>query len=149
MKKYIVEDAEKTGSLIKKRRKEIKLSQTELAVAMGLSITGLQWWEYGRHKPSNRLIPGLLNILKVSAADLAITEMEITPEESPWHDPEKEPPPTGEEVLIIARTENYDAGRLLAIFDPDCGWILTDAEYEWFEVRAWMAIPEWKGWAVK
>ena len=84
-----------------------------------------------------------------SALQLAIMELQALLEESTWHDPEKEPPPIGEEVLIIARTENYDAGKLLAMFDPDCGWILTDAEYEWFEVRAWMAIPEWKGWAVK
>lgn len=145
MKKYIVEDAAKTGGLIRENRTKIKLTLAELAAAVGVALGSIQQWESGRRSVSPRFIPRLLAILKVSAADLAITEMEITPEESPWHDPGEIPPPTGEEVLIIARTENYDAGKLLAIFDPDCGWILTDAEYEWFEVRAWMEIPEWKG----
>lgn len=80
MKKYVIEDAKKTGSEIRNRRIEIHLSQAELAAALNVSISALQSWEIGRRTISPRFIPLLLSILKLPAADLAITEIEIAPE---------------------------------------------------------------------
>lgn len=81
-----------------------------------------------------------------SALQLAIMELQALLEESPWHDPEKELPESGVEVLVKAETEHTKLTQLLAIYDPNEGWFLTDVDYDLFSVKAWMEIPEWKGW---
>lgn len=63
---------------------------------------------------------------------------------SEWKNPEKDRPPINEEVLIIAKTRFVEKTRLLAVFDEDIGWYLTDVDEPWFEVIAWMHIPEWE-----
>lgn len=62
-----------------------------------------------------------------------------------WHNPEKDPPPSNEEVLIIAETQHTKCVKLLAVFDEEYGWYLTDVDEPWFTVRAWMSIPAWEG----
>lgn len=64
---------------------------------------------------------------------------------SMWHNPEKDPPPINEEVLIIAKTPYTNCIRLLAIFDENVGWYLSDLDEPEFIVRAWMKIPAWEG----
>lgn len=63
---------------------------------------------------------------------------------SVWKDPGKFPPPINEEVLIIAKTPYTNYIRLLAVFDENVGWYLSDLDEPEFIVRAWMKIPAWE-----
>lgn len=50
---------------IKKRRKELKLSQSALAVLVGVSLTTIQLWERGVTTPSDENLTKLKQALQI------------------------------------------------------------------------------------
>ena len=61
---------EKTGAFIAKRRKELNLTQKELADKLGITDRAVSKWENGRCMPDLSLLQPLSRILKVSVNDL-------------------------------------------------------------------------------
>lgn len=61
---------EKTGAFIAKRRKELNLTQKELADKLGITDRAVSKWETGRCMPDLSLLQPLSRILKVSVNDL-------------------------------------------------------------------------------
>lgn len=70
---------EKTGVFIAKRRKELNLTQKELADKLGITDRAVSKWETGRCMPDLSLLQPLSRILEVSVNDLLSGE--IIPEE--------------------------------------------------------------------
>ena len=58
------------GSKIKENRKQVKLTQPELAEEIGVSLTTLRRWEGGKTKPDSDNILLMAKILNTSTADL-------------------------------------------------------------------------------
>ena len=58
------------GSKIKEKRKQVKLTQPELAEEIGVSLTTLRRWEGGKTKPDSDNILLMAKILNTSTADL-------------------------------------------------------------------------------
>ena len=58
------------GPVIKDARKEMGLSQVELAKMLGISRVNLGNWESDKYKPEFDLIPALCRILKISLEEL-------------------------------------------------------------------------------
>ncbi len=61
---------EKTGAFIAKRRKELNLTQKEMADKLGITDRAVSKWENGRCMPDLSLLQPLSRILKVSVNDL-------------------------------------------------------------------------------
>ena len=66
---------EKTGAFIAKRRKELNLTQKELAEKLGITDRAVSKWENGRCMPDLSLLQPLSRILKVSVNDLLSGEI--------------------------------------------------------------------------
>ena len=66
---------EKTGAFIAKRRKELNLTQKELAEKLGITDRAVSKWENGRCMPDLSLLQPLSRILKVGVNDLLSGEI--------------------------------------------------------------------------
>lgn len=66
---------EKTGAFIAKRRKELNLTQKEMADKLGITDRAVSKWENGRCMPDLSLLQPLSRILKVSVNDLLSGEI--------------------------------------------------------------------------
>lgn len=58
------------GFRIRSRRKGLKLSVSDLAARLGLSVDGVYFWERGEAAPSPAIIPGLCRALEFTPNDL-------------------------------------------------------------------------------
>ena len=61
---------EKIGKFIKSRRKEIKLTQAELAEKLNVTDRSVSKWENGICMPDSSIIPVLCDILNITINDL-------------------------------------------------------------------------------
>lgn len=61
---------EKLGEKIKRRRKELKLSQKELASLVGVSHVSISQWESDTNAPKTENFMNLANALKYSLVEL-------------------------------------------------------------------------------
>ena len=66
---------EKIGKFIALRRKELKLTQSELAEKLGVTDRSISNWENGKNMPDYSLLPQLSEILDVSLNDLLSGEI--------------------------------------------------------------------------
>ena len=66
---------EKTGAFIAKRRKELNLTQKELAEKLGITDRAVSKWENGRCMPDLSLLQPLSRILKIGVNDLLSGEI--------------------------------------------------------------------------
>jgi len=66
---------EKIGKFIALRRKELKLTQSELAEKLGVTDRSISNWENGKNMPDYSLLPQLSKILDVSLNDLLSGEI--------------------------------------------------------------------------
>lgn len=63
-------DNQKIGNLIKKRRKELELTQQQLADMLGVSHKSVSKWECGNSLPDISILKNVANILNLSIDDL-------------------------------------------------------------------------------
>lgn len=75
-------NAEMTGRLIAERRRELGLSQTELAEQLHVTDKAVSRWETGRGMPSVDLLEPLADALGLSVSEL-LSGKRLTPEELP------------------------------------------------------------------
>ncbi len=60
---YSKADRAKLGKHIQKVRRERKLSQQEVAKAIGVTDAAISHWEYGRHVPQHWLVGAIVEFL--------------------------------------------------------------------------------------
>lgn len=72
-------DCAKTGSLIRKLRTEAKLTQRQLAEAVGVTDKAVSKWETGRGAPDITVVGALARALGVGAECLLTGKMETEP----------------------------------------------------------------------
>ena len=65
-------DHEKTGALIAARRRELKLTQEQLAARIGVTGKAVSKWERGQGCPDVSLLPGLAETLGVQIEQLLV-----------------------------------------------------------------------------
>ena len=99
----------KLGELIRRRRKALRLSQTELAGRLGVGRTHVAFMEIGQHKPSISLIKRLASTLELDARRCSCS---LTPKPDSSSEDTRSgfsPSPTtrGEGSLTTAHCENY------------------------------------------
>ena len=75
-------DAKRTGELIARKRKELGLSQAELAEQIHVTDKAISRWETGRGMPSVDCLEPLAQELGLSVSEL-LSGRELTPEELP------------------------------------------------------------------
>ena len=63
-------DHEKTGALIAARRRELKLTQDQLAERLGVTGKAVSKWERGQGCPDVSLLPGLSETLGIQIEQL-------------------------------------------------------------------------------
>lgn len=75
-------DAKRTGALIARRRKELGLSQVELAERIHVTDKAVSRWETGRGMPAVDSLEPLAEVLGLSVSEL-LSGQELTPAELP------------------------------------------------------------------
>lgn len=77
----------KTGELISKQRKKLKMTQQELAEKLGVTNKAISRWETGRGYPDVEMIPLLADCLNLSVEELLSGEYNSlhTPTKKPKH----------------------------------------------------------------
>lgn len=75
-------DAKATGALIAGRRRELGLSQAELAERLHVTDKAVSWWETGRGMPAIDSLEPLAEALGLTVSELLAGRM-LTPEELP------------------------------------------------------------------
>ncbi|AXY38670.1 XRE family transcriptional regulator [Bacillus velezensis] len=70
-------DGKKLGALIKQKRKENHLKQTEMAKALGLSRTYLSDIENGRYMPSTKTLSRIAIFINLDLNVLKMTEIQV------------------------------------------------------------------------
>lgn len=73
-------DGKKLGALIKNKRKEKQLKQTEMAKALGLSRTYLSDIENGRYLPSTKTLSRIAIFINLDLNLLKMTEIQVVEE---------------------------------------------------------------------
>ncbi|KIN28631.1 helix-turn-helix transcriptional regulator [Bacillus subtilis] len=73
-------DGKKLGALIKRKRKESHLKQTEMAKALGLSRTYLSDIENGRYLPSTNTLSRIAIFINLDLNVLKMTEIQVVEE---------------------------------------------------------------------
>ena len=73
-------DGKKLGALIKNKRKEKHLKQTEMAKALGLSRTYLSDIENGRYLPSTKTLSRIAILINLDLNVLKMTEIQVVEE---------------------------------------------------------------------
>ncbi len=68
---------EKIGKCISKRRKELHLTQGDVARELGINNKMISNWENGRTAPDILLLKPLANILKVSVDDILLNKTKV------------------------------------------------------------------------
>ena len=68
-------DQAKIGKFIAERRKEVKLTQMQLAEKLGITNRAVSKWETGKAMPDTSLMLDLCDILKISVNDLLSGEV--------------------------------------------------------------------------
>ena len=63
-------DQIKIGKFISEKRKEAKLTQSELAEKLNITDRELSKWENGKSMPDSGIIPELCKILNITITDL-------------------------------------------------------------------------------
>ena len=63
-------DQKKIGAFIARRRKELDMTQKELAEKLGITDRAVSKWETGRSMPDLSLLQPLSRILKIDVNDL-------------------------------------------------------------------------------
>lgn len=58
------------GQLIRRRRRELEITQTELALALGISQAAISSWEHGGSTPTAHALLGLLRALDLELVDV-------------------------------------------------------------------------------
>lgn len=127
-------DMNRTGSLIEQMRKERKMTQAELADAVGVSKQAVSNWERGKRFPDVALIEDLSRELGVSPAEL-IRGQRFS--ESNMSDPE-----TTQLVLEALRVQKKELNRrwlLIALMLVALtAMICLAARYAFFMDRLWL-----------
>ena len=96
-------DQIKTGKFISTRRKEVGLTQSQLAEKLNITDRAVSKWETGRTLPDSSIMLDLCNILKITVNDLLTGEI-VTMEN---YDKEKE------NTLIEIVKEKQQADKML------------------------------------
>lgn len=63
-------DQKKIGAFIARRRKELDMTQKELAEKLGITDRAVSKWETGRSMPNLSLLQPLSHVLKIDVNDL-------------------------------------------------------------------------------
>ncbi|MCX2736242.1 helix-turn-helix transcriptional regulator [Bacillus sp. IS1] len=74
-------DGKKLGALIKDKRKEKHLKQTEMAKALGMSRTYLSDIENGRYLPSTNTLSRIAIFINLDLNILKMTEIQVSEED--------------------------------------------------------------------
>lgn len=70
--RYVDEQALPTrGEALKRRRLELRLTQRNIADALGITTSAVSLWESGLAEPSGKHIPALLRVLQFDMPDLS------------------------------------------------------------------------------
>src|SRR5574344_789676 len=113
-------DNEKIGQFIAQKRKQIPLTQAELAQKLCVSDRAVSKWERGKSLPDASLMVGLCSILKISLSELFAGE-ELSSE--------RKPAALEEELLALKKANEDYAKDLLkatwAIFVPIFVWAMA------------------------
>lgn len=62
--------ASRFGRVIRRRRRELEITQTELALALGISQAAISSWEHGGSTPTAQALLGLLRLLRLELIDV-------------------------------------------------------------------------------
>ena len=126
-------DQIKIGRFIAERRKELGLTQFQLAEKLNITDRAVSKWETGRSMPDSALMPELCEVLEISINDLF--NGEVTPMENYKEKSEK---------LILEMTrqkEEYD--RKLLTLEILIGVIAIIELFALIAVAALAPMPDW------
>jgi transcriptional regulator with XRE-family HTH domain len=62
--------ADRFGALIRRRRRELDITQEQLAVTLGISQPAISSWEHGGSTPTAEALLGLLRALQLTLVDV-------------------------------------------------------------------------------
>lgn len=66
-------------SIIRKRRVDLGLTQSQLAAAVGVTVGAIHSWEHGLRRPSARRAALLYRVLELDAEEIAALYLEEKP----------------------------------------------------------------------
>lgn len=94
------------NEIIREKRKELKLTQEQMAAYLGVTAPAVHKWEKGTSLPDVVILPALARLLRVDLNTLFAFEKELT---------EQEINLCCNEVMLLIEKEGYDAGYKLAM----------------------------------
>ena len=100
----------KMNEVIREKRKELGLTQEQMAVYLGVTAPAVHKWEKGSSLPDVTILPALARLLKIDLNTLFSFEEELTDQEINVF---------CNDVILKIQAENYDAGFKLAM-EKDC-----------------------------
>lgn len=94
------------NEIIREKRKELDLTQEQMAAYLGVTAPAVHKWEKGTSLPDVAILPALARLLKIDLNTLFAYEKELTDQEINLF---------CNDILLKMQAENYDAGFELAM----------------------------------
>lgn len=126
-------DQIKIGKFISTRRKEVGLTQSQLAEKLNITDRAVSKWETGRTLPDSSIMLDLCNILKITVNDLLTGEI-VTMEN---YDKEKE------NTLIEIVKEKQQADKMLLKLEIVFGVICVSIMLTLCMIAAYVQMEDW------
>lgn len=126
-------DQIKIGKFISTRRKEVGLTQSQLAEKLNITDRAVSKWETGRTLPDSSIMLDLCNILKITVNDLLTGEI-VTMEN---YDKEKE------KTLIEIVKEKQQADKMLLKLEIIFGVICVSIMLTLCMIAAYVQMEDW------
>ena len=126
-------DQIKIGKFISTRRKEVGLTQSQLAEKLNITDRAVSKWETGRTLPDSSIMLDLCNILKITVNDLLTGEI-VTMEN---YDKEKE------KTLIEIVKEKQQADKMLLKLEIVFGVICVSIMLTLCMIAAYVQMEDW------
>ena len=126
-------DQIKIGKFISTRRKEVGLTQSQLAEKLNITDRAVSKWETGRTLPDSSIMLDLCNILKITVNDLLTGEI-VTMEN---YDKEKE------NTLIEIVKEKQQADKMLLKLEIIFGVICVSIMLTLCMIAAYVQMEDW------
>lgn len=96
----------KLGETIRKRRKELNLTQEQMAAYLGVTAPAVHKWEKGISYPDAALLPAVARLLKMDLNGLFSFEQELSPQEISTF---------GNNVMELIMEQGFETGYAVAL----------------------------------
>lgn len=112
------------GEIISARRKELGMTQKELAAKLNVTDKAVSKWERGLAFPDISSIPQLAEVLEISVAELMDAQSEEKTEEAPMKETFKEMIDLIFKVIPVAMSVAVVALSLMGNLESDSGFFM-------------------------